>query len=224
MGPADAPGFDVGGQNDSVFEVCRRSCTFGANFVRTQQNTVKTDTRGTSEFSRDKTKPTKNRSEDAFEAARCSAGARTAHREGLGASSGCPARLLDGSWPLLARPGRPKIGFGAAFGRPKAVPSGSGRVSETAWALETAQDRFFVDFGSVWGGFSSSFGRFFVDLRSSRVRRRHKSRISKKSRVILSARLGSCVVDSLCTARTSFEVIFEHCMFSLFSLRAHKPT
>ena len=92
------------------------------------------------------------------------------------------------------------------------------------WALETAQDRFFVDFGSVWGGFSLSFGRVFIDLRSSRVRRRHKSRISKKSRVILSARLGSCVVDSLCTARTSFEVIFEHCMFSLFSLRAHKPT
>ena len=34
--------------------------------------------------------------------------------------------------------------------------------------------------------------------------------------MILSARLGSCVVQSLRTARTSFEMIFEQCMFSLF--------
>ena len=191
--------------------------------MRTQQNTVKTDTRGTSEFSRDKTKPTKNRSEDAFEAARCSAGARTAHREGLGASSGCPARLLDGSWPLLARPGRPKIGFGPAFGRPKAVPSASGRVPETALGAQNGPRsifrRFWVDLGWIIVGFG-----FFVDFRSSRVQRRHQSRISKRSHVILGARLGFCVVQLLRTARTSFEMTFEHCVFSSSSLSTHKCT
>ena len=75
-----------------------------------------------------------------------------------------------------------------------------------------------IDFSSIWGRFSSIFERFFVDFRSCRVRRRHKNGISKKSRAILSARLGSCVVQSLRTARTSFEMTFEHCMFSLFSL------
>ena len=83
-------------------------------------------------------------------------------------------------------------------------------------APKTAQNRFFVDVGSVWAGFSLTFERFFGDLRSSHVRRRHKSRISKRSRVILSARLGSCVVDALRTARTSFQISFQHCMISFF--------
>ena len=43
-------------------------------------------------------------------------------RERLGS---VPGTFLDGSWPLLARPGRPKIGLGAIFGRPRAVPSAS---------------------------------------------------------------------------------------------------
>ena len=130
---------------------------------------------------------------------------------------GGPGTLLDGSWPLLARLGRPKIGFGAAFGHPKAIPSASGHVPETALGTQNGPRSIFRRFGV-------DFHRFFVDFRSSRVRRRHKSRISKRSRVILSARLGSCIVQSLRTARTSFEMTFEHCMFSLFSLRSHKLT
>ena len=38
--------------------------------------------------------------------------------------------------------------------------------------------------------------------------------------MILTAPLGSCVVQSLRTAHTSFAMIFEHCMFKLLSLRA----
>ena len=66
-----------------------------------------------------------------------------------------------------------------------------------SWAPELAQRRFFVNLESIREGFFSIFERFFVDFRSCRVRRRHESRISKRSRLILSARLGSCVVQSL---------------------------
>jgi len=48
------------------------------------------------------------------------------------------------------------------------------------------------------------------------VRRRHESRISKRSRVVLGASLGSCVGQSLRAARTSFEITFERCVFSFF--------
>ena len=104
--------------------------------------------------------------------------------------------LLDGFWPLLARQGRPKIGFGVAFRYPKAVPSASGRVPATALGAQNGPRSIFHQFGV-------HLGWIFVDFRSSCVRRRHKSRISKRSRVILSARLGFCVVHSLRTARTA---------------------
>ena len=50
---------------------------------------------------------------------------------------GGPGTLLDGSWPLLALPGRPKIGFGSAFRCPKSVPNASGRIPETALCAQT---------------------------------------------------------------------------------------
>ena len=52
----------------------------------------------------------------------------------------------------------------------------------------------------------------------------HKIGLSKRSRVILTARLGSCVVQSLRIARTYFDMTFGHYMLSLISLRTHKPT
>jgi len=125
------------------------------------------------------------------------------------------------SW--LAR-GAPRSALGRHLGVQKLSQARPAASPIRPWAPKMAQDRFFVDFGSVWAGFSSKFEQFFGDLRSSHVRRRHKSRISKRSRVILSARLGSCVVDALRTARTSFQISFEHCMISFFSLRTHKPT
>ena len=131
---------------------------------------------------------------------------------------GAPASLLGNSWPLLARPERPQIGFGASFGRPKAVPSASGRVPDRSGHGRTKRPK--IDFSLIWGVALGwilwIFERFFVDFRSSRVRRRHESRISKRSRVVLGASLGSCVGQSLCTARTSFEITFERCVFSFF--------
>ena len=91
-------------------------------------------------------------------------------------------------------------------------------------APKTAQDRFCIDFVPILGPFSAIFERFFIDFRSSRLRRRHKIGISKRSRVILTARLGSCIAQALRTARASFEMTCERYMFSLFSLRTHKPT
>ena len=159
MGSADAPGLDFGGHNGSIFEVCWRSCAFGANFVRTQHNAVKTGMRGTSELSRHETKATKNGSGDVCEAAQCSTGAWMAHRESLRAFSGGPGKLLDISWPFLARPRRPKIGFGAAFGRSKTVPSVSGRVPDTALGAQSGSRTSFRRF---WVG----LGWIFVDIRT----------------------------------------------------------
>ena len=138
---------------------------------------------------------------------------------------GGPGTLLEGSWPFLARPKRSKIAFGPAFGCPKAVSGASGRVPETALGAQKGSRpifrRFWVDRGSIFGDFRTDFRSIF---RSSRVQRRHKNRLSKRSRMILSACPGPCVVQSLRAARTSFEMTFEHCMFALFSLRTHKYT
>ena len=102
--------------------------------------------------------------------------------------------------------------------RSELFPSASwGVPGTTRSAQRRPKPIFHIDFSSI-------FERFVVGLRSSRLRRSRKIRISKRSRVILTARLGSCVVQSLRTARTSFEMIFELYMFSLFSLRTHKPT
>ena len=78
---------------------------------------------------------------------------------------GGPGTLLDVSWPLLARPGRLKIGLWAAFGRPQTVPSASGRVPETVLSAQNGPRsifhkfwfdlaRFFVDFGPIFRRFS----------------------------------------------------------------------
>ena len=65
---------------------------------------------------------------------------------------------------------------------------------------------------------------FFVKFHSRRLRRRHNIGISKRSCVVLTAHLCSCAVQSLRIACTSFEITFGHYMFSLISLRTHKPT
>ena len=119
--------------------------------------------------------------------------------------------LLDGSWPLLARPGRPKIGFGTEFGRPKTVLSASGCIPKTALGARNGPRSIFR---SIWLSFSWIFVRFFIDF--------HRIGISKRSRMILTARLGSCIAQWLRTAHTSFELHVT--LFSLFSLRTHQPT
>ena len=130
----------------------------------------------------------------------------------------CPRRPTWRPRRPTWRPKRPNL---ASRARAERVSACLQSDPERPKVAETDFSSFSIDFSQFFRRF---LARFFVDFRASRVRRRHKSRISKRSRVILSARLGSCVVQSLRTARTSFEMIFEHCMFSLFSLRTHKLT
>ena len=154
LGPADAPGFDFGRQNASILQVFRRSCTFGANFVRIQQNTVKTDVRGTSELPRNKTKATKKRSKGTFEAAWCTTGARTAHREGLGASSGRPWDAFGRLLAALGSPGAPQDRLWGGIWASKSDPE---RVRTRPGNGLGHPKRPKIDFSSIWGGFSSIF-------------------------------------------------------------------
>ena len=82
--------------------------------------------------------------------------------------------------------------------------------------------RFFIDLRSIFDGFRGRLSMDFPLISRSlcrRLQRRHKCRISKRRRVILGACLCSCVVQSLRIARASFELMFEHCMFSFVSLQ-----
>ena len=111
--------------------------------------------------------------------------------------------------------------FGVALGCPRTVPSASGCVPETALGVQNGPRsicrRFLVALEWICVNFRTSFRRFSLEPRATKAQKQILSRISKGSCVILTARLGSCVVQSLRTARTSFELMFEHCMFSFFS-------
>ena len=65
--------------------------------------------------------------------------------------------LLGGSLPLLVRQGRPEIDLGAAFGRPRAVPSASRRVPESAAGAQN-------DPRSIFRQFLVDLGRIFVNI------------------------------------------------------------
>ena len=196
--------------------------------VRHRKNTVKTNTKRTSELPRIDRKSIKNPSASASDSVwrcerryerlgSCPGGSWSVSRAARGRFWTVPGR----SWPAR---GVPRSGLGRHWGVQKSFRARLDVSPKRPWAPEPAQDPFFVEFLWILASFSSIFERFFMDFRSSRQRRSHKIRISKRSRVSLTARLGSCGVQSLRTARTSFEMLFEHYMFSLFSLRTHKPT
>ena len=75
---------------------------------------------------------------------------------------GGPGTLLDGSWALLARLGRPKIGLGASFGCPKTVPSASGRIPEKTLGAQTGPRSIFLRFGMDFRRFSKDFSSIFA--------------------------------------------------------------
>ena len=125
------------------------------------------------------------------------------------------------SWPAR---GAPRSALGRHLGVQKPSRARPDASPKRPWAYESAPNQFFAAFSWILASFSSIFERFFVNFRSSRLRRSYKIGISRRSRVILTARLGSCVVQSLRTARASFAMTFEHYMFNLLSLRTHKPT
>ena len=90
LGRPDAPGLDFGGRNALIFEPFRRSRACDVNFLRSVQNIGRSYIFRTSELSRDKTKTTKNRSDDAFAGACRAARAPTSLRTGSGASWDLP--------------------------------------------------------------------------------------------------------------------------------------
>ena len=96
---------------------------------------------------------------------------------------GAPATLLDGSWPLLARLGRPKIGFGGAFGRPKAVLSASRCVPEAASGTQNAPRsilrRIGIDLGWIFVDFRTILHRFSFEARATKAR---KQNLKKRAR------------------------------------------
>ena len=134
--------------------------------MRTQQNSVKTDVRGTSGLSRDKTKVTTIRSEGAFEAALCTTGAWTAHREGLGAISGRPGDAFGRLLAALGSPGTPQDRLRADIW---AFKNHLERISTRSRSALGHPKRPNADLGSIRDGFPSIFGEFVVDFRSSRA-------------------------------------------------------
>ena len=133
---------------------------------------------------------------------------------------GGPGTLLDGSWALLARLGRPKIGLGASCGCPKTVPSASGRIPEKTLGAQTGPRSIFLRFGMDFRRFSKDFSSIFARAACDEGTKQNL----KKESCVLTARFGPCVTQSLRTARTCFEMACERYMFSLFSLRTHKCT
>ena len=67
----DAPELDFGGRNGWIFELFRRSRTFGANCLRHRKSIVKTNTKRTSELARNDAKSMKSHSASAFDDALC---------------------------------------------------------------------------------------------------------------------------------------------------------
>ena len=108
--------------------------------------------------------------------------------------------------------------------RPGSILGASRCVSETALNAQNRPrsilHRFSMDLDLIFVDFRKIFRRISLDPPVTKA----QIGISKRSRVILTARLGSCVVQWLRIACTSLEVTFGHYMLSLISLRTDKPT
>ena len=144
-----------------IFKRFRCARAFAAYFARSQQNTVKTDTKSTSELSHDKTKTTKNRCDDESDNACRAARAPTLLRTRSGTSWDRPGVALGRLPAALGAPGasqdRSWAGFGASRARPERVPTcpqnGFGRPKPAK-----------TDFSSIFRRFGSAFGRFSNDF------------------------------------------------------------
>ena len=132
--------------------------------------------------------------------------------EALGASLGLPGdafgRLLAALRPPEASLDRPWAVIWVSKSRPERVR----RRPQFDFGRQDGSRSSVRRFWDDLRGFPTISDQFFIDFRSTRLRRSHKIGGSKKSRVILAARLGTCGVQSLCAARVSFEMVFEQCM------------
>ena len=157
---------DCGGRKRRFCGHSRSVHARASNFVRKQQNIVKTGTRSTSALSRDKTKATKNGSEDAFGAPQCTTGSRTAHRQALGVSLarsvGAFGRLLTALGPLGAPQDR-HLGFNNRSERVWTRPrNGFGRPKRSK-----------IDFSSIWGPCGVDFRRFSPKLCATKAQKQN---------------------------------------------------
>ena len=107
-----------------IFVVCHHARAFAPCFPRSQQNTVKTDTKRISWLPRDNTQTATNRSADVRDTARCSKLAWTLLRDGPGASGD--------------RAGNPFGRFADALGTPRASQD---RSWDGSWATRTRHKR-----------------------------------------------------------------------------------
>ena len=156
----DGLGAVFGGRNASIFELSRLARACRANFVRTQQNTVKTGTRGTSELSRDKTTTTKNRYERRSSLrARSKRGrgrlralfgsSRAANLASKTANMAAKTANLAAKTAQLAvrRPSRAR--FRATLARPRTTRSARRRPKPVFRQFPVVFGRFFIDFSSM---------------------------------------------------------------------------
>ena len=81
--------------------------------------------------------------------------------------------------------------------------------------------RFWDDLAWISDDFRPNFRRFSAEPLATKPQNR---RLEKKSCDPRCPTFSICCVQSLRAARVSFEMAFEQCMFSFFSLRTHKPT
>ena len=143
LGSVDTPELDFGRQNGLIFDVCRHSSTFGAKFLRTQQNTIKNDARSTSELSHDKTKGFEKQPKiDPRARSRSvqhwrSDGAPEGSWSVFGAAQGRFWTAPGRSW--LAR-GAPRSALGWHLGVQKPSQACPDASPKRLWAPKTAQD------------------------------------------------------------------------------------
>ena len=121
---------------------------FTAYCVRSQQNTLKTDTKRISQLPHDNTKITKHRSVVVCDTARCS---KFVWTDGSGAFGDPPRDPIDDSLALLACLGRPKIAPGTILGRPGPITSACWSVFKTALSIQNCARSNFCPFLVYFG-------------------------------------------------------------------------
>ena len=202
--------------------------TINAQNVRHRKNTVKTNTKHTSELPRIDRKSTKIRSAGASECVwRCE---RRCERLGS-----CPG----GSWNVYGVPGRrvwtapgrswlaqggPRSALGRHWDVQKLSRARLDASPKRTWALQTAQTRLTIDSGSILVGFSlifvKIFHRFSSEPRASKTRTQNlkkKSRDPQRTSWLLRCAVGSCCSHIF---RNDFRTL----RVQPFSLRTHKLT
>ena len=142
--------------------------------MRRQQNIVKTGARGTSELSRGEIEATRHRFEGAFDSARCTASARTAHWKGLAAS---PKRIGNTSGRLLAALGTPRasqdrlwVVMWASTTCPKRVWTRPRTTSGAPNSPRSIFRGFWIHFGLTFEGF---FVRFSFEPPATKAQNRN---------------------------------------------------